>query len=205
MGKKMTRSRASISSPSDFFDQNIIVNEELCTYGDLEIQSLFENESFPEGTEIRPYDPKVKSDFVSSTWVAFPDYPFSLGLKYPFTGLIAEFVEVTKISYIQAMPVIWRILYWINLLNEKNEMKIGVNELASVYDLQTHGSSRFLFKLKTGKNRLVLKSKQNDGPWKERFFFVKRKSIPNGEDLPAEWIRKGRNDFIFHLPCSDFF
>ena len=103
------------------------------------------------------------------------------------------------------MPVIWRILYWINLLNEKNEIKIGVNELASVYDLQTHGSSRFLFKLKTGKNRLVLKSKQNDGPWKERFFFVKRKSIPNGEDLPAEWIRKGRNDFIFHLPCSDFF
>ena len=107
MGKKMTRSKASISSPSDFIDQNILVNEELCTYGDLEIQSLFENESFPEGTEIRPFDPKVKSDFISSTLVAFPDYPFSFGLKYPFTGLIAEFFETTKISYIEAMPVIW--------------------------------------------------------------------------------------------------
>ena len=103
------------------------------------------------------------------------------------------------------MPVIWRILYWIDFLNEKNEMKIGVNELASVYDLKTHGSSRFLFKLKTGRNRLVLKSKQNDGPWKEQFFFVKRKSIPNGEELLAEWIRKGRNDFTFYLPCFDFF
>ena len=103
------------------------------------------------------------------------------------------------------MPVIWRVLYWVDLLNEKRGMKIGVSELAFVYDLQTHGSSRFLFKVKTGKTHLVLKSKQNDGSWKERFFFVKRKSIPDGEDLPMEWIRKDRNDFIFCRSCSDFF
>ena len=159
MGKKITRSNASISSTSDFIEQNILVNEEPCSYGNLDIQSLFENGSFSEGIEIRPYDPKVKSDLVSPTWVAFPNYPFSLGLKYPFTGLIAELFETTKVSYIQAMPVICRVLYWIDLLNEKNGTKIGMSELAFVSDLQTHGSSRFLFKVKTGRTHLVLKSK----------------------------------------------
>ena len=48
---------------------------------------------------------------------------------------------------------------------------------------------------------MVLKSKQNDGPWKERFFFMKRGSIPDGERWPQEWIIKGR--ILISLAVSD--
>ena len=96
----MTQSKASILPTLDFIEQNLLVNDEPWSYGDADNHSLFENGAFPEGTEIRPYDPKVKSDLISPTWIAFPEYPFTLGLKYSFSGLIAEFFETTKISYI---------------------------------------------------------------------------------------------------------
>lgn len=57
-----------------------------------------------------PFDAKDQPYFVSPSWVCLPEYPFSLSLSYPFSGIISEFFKVTKISYIQAMPVIWRIL-----------------------------------------------------------------------------------------------
>ena len=134
----------------------------------------------------------LKADLVSPNWIAFAEYAFTLGLTYPCSSIVSDFFTVTGLSFIQAMPIIWRVLYWINLLNENKKLNIGVEELASVYDLQTYGSSRFLFKVKLGRNHLVLKSKQNDGPWKERYFFVKRASIPDGKVWPQEWIIKGR-------------
>ena len=92
----------------------------------------------------------LKADLTSPNWITFPEYPFTLGLKYPFPGIISDFFMITGLSFIQTMPIIWRVLYWINLLNENKKLNIGVEELASVYDLQTYGSSRFLFKVKPG-------------------------------------------------------
>ena len=69
------------------------------------------------------------------------------------------------------MPVVWRILYWIDHLNRSKCLNIGLNELACVYDLSTFGNSRFLLKVKTDRSPLVLKSKHNDGAWKGRYFF----------------------------------
>ena len=66
-----------------------------------------------------------------------------------------------------------------------------------MYDLQTFGSSRFIFKVKTGHPHLVLKTRHNDKTWKGRFFFVKRSSIPQCTDLPYEWITKGRTILVF--------
>ena len=101
----------------------------------------------------------LKADLISPNWIAFPEYPFTLGLKYPFPGIISEFYKVTGLSFIQAMPIIWRVLYWINQLNQSKKLNIGVEEVASFYDLSTYGSCRFLFKVKPGHNHLVLRSK----------------------------------------------
>ena len=144
-----------------------------------------------------PSDSQMQSDFISRTWVAFPEYPFTLGLKYPFTGIIAEFFAKTGISYIQAMPVIWRTLYSIHILNHSKNMSLDVADIATMYDLQTFGSSRFVLKIKAGQTHLVLKTRHNDKTWKGRFFFVKRSSIPHGIDLPYEWVTKGRTVLIF--------
>ena len=190
----MTRSQTSdvVSPLDDFTDQKILGPEETSSYTREDITKLLQSDAFPGETIIKGPNPMLKADLISSNWIEFPEYPFALGLRYPFPGIISDFFKVTGLSFIQAMPIIWRILYWIHQLNERKNLNIGVGELASVYDLQTYGSSRFLFKVKPGQNHLVLRSKQNDGPWKERFFFVKRASIPDGSLWPQEWILKGR-------------
>ena len=57
-------------------------------------------------------------------------YPFVLGLKYPFPGIIYKFFEIAQISYIQAMPIVWRVLCWIEKLNQPRGLDIGLSELA---------------------------------------------------------------------------
>ena len=94
--------------------------------------------------------------------------------------IIADFFAITGISYIQTMSVVWRILYWIYTLNNNESMSLDVADIATMYDLQTFGSSSFVLKVKAGHPHLVLKTRHNDRTWKERFFFVKRSSIPNG-------------------------
>ncbi|MFS8018411.1 hypothetical protein Hanom_Chr15g01391761 [Helianthus anomalus] len=53
----------------------------------------------------------MKSDDVSDTWVTFPATPFLIGLSYPFPAFTQSFFTLTGMSYIQAMPMMWRVLY----------------------------------------------------------------------------------------------
>ncbi|KAJ0530280.1 hypothetical protein HanHA89_Chr10g0387791 [Helianthus annuus] len=90
-------------------------------------------------------------------------------------------------SYIQAMPMIWRVLYTLERIIEQEGIDLGMAELAELYDLTTFGSCRYLLKRKAGEDHPVLKVTKNDVNWKRRFFFVRRDTIPNGQDLPKEW------------------
>ena len=78
-------------------------------------------------------------------------------------------------------------------------MSLDVADIATMYDLQTFRSSRFVLKVKAGHPHMVLKTRHNDKTWKERFFFVKRSSIPHGIDLPYEWVTKGRTVLLFFV------
>ena len=106
----MVRSRASIISHFDdnFIDQKLFTYSETCSFNNEDIRLLKSNEVFNVDMIFRPFDASIQQDVVSSSWICFHKYQFSLGLKYPFIGIISEFLEVTNISYIQAMPVIWR-------------------------------------------------------------------------------------------------
>lgn len=179
-------------SDDDFIDQGILSYEETCSFGDDDIESLGLNGAFPSKVVFRPFDPLIQLEFVSPTWVCFLEYPFSLGLKYPFPRTISKFFRVTGISYIQAMPIVWRILYWIDQINQSKGLDIGLLELACVYDLTTFGNSRFLLKFKTHRTPLVLKTKQNDGSWKGKYLFLRRDFVPNGDLFPDVWVKKGR-------------
>ena len=101
---------------TEFMAQNIPFAKQFCSFGIDDVDRLRRSNVFPPGTEIRCYDFTIRPDFISPVWVAFPEYPFLLGLKYPFTGIIKEFFSKTGIPYIQTMPVVWRILRWISLL-----------------------------------------------------------------------------------------
>lgn len=113
-------------------------------------------------------------------------------MKYPFPRIVSEFFRVTEISYIQAMSIVWRILNWIDQVNQSKGLDIGLLELACVYDLTTFGYSCFLLKVKTHRSPLVLKTKHNDGAWKEKYFFMRCDFVPSGDLMSDAWVKKGR-------------
>ncbi|KAJ0734901.1 hypothetical protein HanPI659440_Chr11g0425701 [Helianthus annuus] len=158
---------------------------ERCCFTDIQIDKI--RHCFPANVVFKPFDPTALSDFVSDTWVAFPATPFLIGYSYPFPTFTQSFFSLAGISYIQAMPMIWRVLYTFERIIEQEGIDLGMSELAELYDLTTFGSHRYLLKRKAGEDHPIFKVTKNDTNWKRRFFFVKRDSIPDGKDLPKEW------------------
>ncbi|KAJ0942254.1 hypothetical protein HanPSC8_Chr03g0089821 [Helianthus annuus] len=158
---------------------------ERCCFTDPQVDRT--RHCFPANTIFKSFTPTALSDFISDTWVAFPVTPFLIGYSYPFPQFTQSFFSLTGISYIQAMPMIWRVLYTLERIIEQEGIDLGMAELAEMYDLTTFGSCRYWFKRKAGEDHPVLKVTKNDTNWKRRFFFVRRDTIPDGKDLPKEW------------------
>ncbi|KAJ0548768.1 hypothetical protein HanIR_Chr08g0387511 [Helianthus annuus] len=158
---------------------------ERCCYTDALIDRI--RHCFPADTVFKSFSPIALSDFISDIWVAFPATPFSIGYSYPFPAFTQSFFSLTGISYIQAMPMIWRVLYTFERIIEQKGIDLGMAELAELYDLTSFGSYRYLLKRKAGEDHPVFKVTKNDTNWKRRFFFVRRDTIPYGKDLPKEW------------------
>ena len=162
---------------------------ETCRFTDADVNVI--SEFFPESAEFRPYDPNACSDSVSDEWVCFPATPFLLGFCYPFPDLTEQLFACTGISFVQAMPMVWRVLSVIEEALASHPLEFSISELSYLYNLVTHGSSRFVLKSKIGRALPVLKTKRNDQKWKGQFFFVKRSTIPGGKRLPTKWVSKG--------------
>ncbi|KAJ0916467.1 hypothetical protein HanPSC8_Chr06g0262031 [Helianthus annuus] len=163
---------------------------ERCCFTDVHVDRI--RHCFPANTVFKSFVPTALSDFVSDVWVAFPATPFTIGFSYPFPDFTQSFFSLTGISYIQAMPMIWRVLYTFERIIEQEGIDLGMAELANLYDLTTFGSHRYLLKRKAGEDHPVFKVTKNDTNWKRHFFFVRRDSIPDGKDLPKEWATHGR-------------
>ncbi|KAJ0486946.1 hypothetical protein HanHA89_Chr14g0585141 [Helianthus annuus] len=163
---------------------------ERCCFTDAHVDRI--RHCFPADAVFKSFTPTALSDFTSDTWVIFPATPFIIGYSYPFPAFTQSFFSLTGISYIQAMPMIWRVLYTFERIIEQMGIDLGMAELAALYDLTTFGSHRYLLKRKAGEDHPVLKVTKNDTNWKRRFFFVRRDSLPNGNDLPKEWVTHGR-------------
>ncbi|KAJ0874580.1 hypothetical protein HanPSC8_Chr11g0465941 [Helianthus annuus] len=181
-----------LQQESPFKSQGIITNsaKERCIFTDPQIDRI--RCCFPANTVFKAYDPSALSDHTSDPWVAFPVTPFAVGYTYPFPAFTQAFFSLTGISYIQAMPMIWRVLYTLERIIEQEGIDIGMAELGELYDLTTFGSHRYLFKRRPGEEHPIFKATKNDTNWKRRFFFVRRDTIPDGKDLPKKWATHGR-------------
>ena len=195
----MSQNQPSMSSSSqfktdvpDFQPQNLLKEpiKEICKFTDVEIESI--SSHFPSNTVFHKFDPSISSDSASDRWVCFPVFPFQIGYSYPFPEFTSDFFVMTGLSYIQAMPMIWRTLFTNEEIICKKGLRFTVAELSHLYNLVTHGCSRFLLKSKPHQALPVLKATQNEHFWKNQFFFVRRDSIPGGKDLPVNWALKGR-------------
>lgn len=80
----------------DFLDQTITSYEGTFSFDDNGTESLKTVGTFPASIIFNSFDVKAKLDFVSFTWFYFPEYTFSLGLKYPFFVIVFDFFEVKK-------------------------------------------------------------------------------------------------------------
>ncbi|KAJ0456488.1 hypothetical protein HanIR_Chr15g0763021 [Helianthus annuus] len=163
---------------------------ERCCFTDAHVDRI--RHCFPADAIFKSFTSTALSDFVSDTWVAFPATPFTIGYSYPFPAFTQSFFSLTGMSYIQAMPMIWRVLNTFERIIEQEGIDLGMAELADLYDLTTFGSYRYLLKRKAREDHPVFKVTKNDTNWKRRFFFVRRDTIPNGKDLPKEWATHGR-------------
>ncbi|KAF5798398.1 hypothetical protein HanXRQr2_Chr07g0292441 [Helianthus annuus] len=163
---------------------------ELCRFTDPEVDQF--RSCFPDGTMFRPFNSSTKSDCMSDTWITFPAIPFQIGFTYPFPVLTEGFFTLTALCYIQAMPMLWRVLYTLEHIIEQEGIDIGMSVLSQQYNLVSHGSYRYLFKSKPQKPLPTLKTTKNDTNWRNQFFFVRRDSIPNRNYLPKKWNTDGR-------------
>ncbi|KAF5817596.1 hypothetical protein HanXRQr2_Chr02g0054871 [Helianthus annuus] len=137
---------------------------ELCRFTDPEVDQL--RHCFPDVTIFRPFDSSMKSDCLSQTWIAFPAAPFQIGFTYPFPTLTQGFFTLTGLCYIQAMPMVWRALYTLELIVEHEGIDIGLSELSRLYNLVSHGSHCYLFKSKPQQPHPILKTNKNDTNWR---------------------------------------
>ncbi|KAJ0618271.1 hypothetical protein HanLR1_Chr02g0049001 [Helianthus annuus] len=158
---------------------------ELCCFTDPEVDQLCR--CFPDGTIFRPFDSSMRSDCVSYVWVTFLAAPFQIGFTYLFPTLTQGFFTLTGLCYIQAMPMMWRVLYALEHIVEHEGIDIGLSELSRLYILVSHGSHRYLFKSKPQQPHPILKTTKNDTNRRNQFLFVRRDSIPNGSHLPKKW------------------
>ncbi|KAM0035202.1 hypothetical protein Hdeb2414_s0015g00443561 [Helianthus debilis subsp. tardiflorus] len=157
---------------------------ELCRFTDPEIDRL--RHCFPECTIFIPFDSSMKSDCISDVWITFPAIPFHIGFTYPFPFLTQSFFTLTGLCYIQAMSMVWRVLYTLEHMVERKGIDISLSELSQLYNLVSHGSHRFLFKSKPRQAHPIVKTTKNDSNWRNQFFFVRRDSILNGSHLPKK-------------------
>ncbi|KAM0052827.1 hypothetical protein Hdeb2414_s0007g00252911 [Helianthus debilis subsp. tardiflorus] len=183
-----TRSRSNEPVPT-IVSQNLIrePEKEICSFNNADIAALKGSGAFPVGAVIRPFDREVRSDTSSDEWVCFFTYPFSLGLRYPFPPFISRFFELTGLSYVQTMPMVWRVLMVLDQIKSRHCPDLCIKDLPIAYRLRSHGNSHFLL-FSTSKNPLILKATKNEYQWQRKFFFVKRDSIDEGFDLPVRWL-----------------
>ncbi|MFS7943444.1 hypothetical protein Hanom_Chr06g00500351 [Helianthus anomalus] len=108
---RQTRSSSGDSAPS-FIHQNILQDpeKEICSFNSAHLSALKISGIFPKGTVFQSFDWEIRSDMVSNEWSCFNAFPFTLGLQFPFPDFITEFFNITKISFSQTMPMLWRVL-----------------------------------------------------------------------------------------------
>ena len=171
MAAKTSQTSSSAAAyGDDFEDQALLTHpqEESCIFTDREIEHI--KRLFPSNAVFKPFDQHLRSDAISKTWVCFPAFPFQIGFSYPFPPLTTRFFNKTGLSFIQTMPMVWRTLVTLERLIDLHDLSLDVGDLAFVYDLRSHGSSRFLLKHKIDHEPLVSKCSQSNVLWKKNSF-----------------------------------
>ncbi|CAH9061791.1 unnamed protein product, partial [Cuscuta europaea] len=120
-------------------------------------------------------------------------YPFKIGMKFPFSSLVRDFLAFVKVSPSQVMPQVWRVLRGLEVLSEKHSIPFSFEDLGFTYDLRSSGAGRFTLAVKDAREALILRAdKANDRGWMSQFFFVQKDSLSSEGAFLEESLHKDR-------------
>ncbi|KAM0036641.1 hypothetical protein Hdeb2414_s0014g00428831 [Helianthus debilis subsp. tardiflorus] len=153
--------------------QNLLqyLEKEGCAFDSAYLSALQTSGIFPNDTILRPYDRELRLDMSSTEWLCFNAFPFTLGLRFPFSDFITDFFRITGHSFSQTMPMLWHVLVVLDRIKNAHIPELSVNDLPIAYQLRSHGSSGFLF-YSTSHDPPILRATRNGEEWKSKFFFL---------------------------------
>ncbi|KAK9697903.1 hypothetical protein RND81_08G068400 [Saponaria officinalis] len=128
------------------------------------------------------------ADAICPGWVALYEYPFTLGMKFPFPPLIQAFLLWFSLAPGQLAAQAWRVLYSICAVSERFGIDLRLADLASLYSCMPLGYGHVTMRASDGSNPFIDTSKGTDDGWFRRFVFVKVGSMtPPPEYLLEKW------------------
>lgn len=91
MGKKIVLDRARSEKPRGFHIFRVITwyEGEASSFFNVDIDSLRSSCNFPHGTIFRVLGSNLREDFLSSSWVCFYEFPFTISRSFLFPSLIS--------------------------------------------------------------------------------------------------------------------
>lgn len=78
---------------------------------------------------------------------------------------------MTHFPFVQIMPMVWRVLLWIDHLNKSENIDLSLFEITSVCELRTFVTSHIVLKTNPEKNHLVVNTSCFSIGWKNKYFF----------------------------------
>ena len=165
-----------------------------------EVEEVLDEGNFPEGHVYRIPEEDERADAQDADWLAFFEYPFKIGHKFPFSSLVQDVLSFWRLSPSQIMPSGWRLLRSLDrIIDRFPEIGFSFEVFEYNYYPFRSRSNLYSFRVRTGRKPLVSRLDVNDRGWKHRFFFVDVESLGFGTDCPflkTEWSSDSKCIFV---------
>jgi hypothetical protein len=149
---------------------------------DLEVRVLRALARLPESAVVKVADDVRPADAPAGFFALF-EYPFKIGIRWPYTPLSRAFMTRFNVSPGQLMPQFWRIIQVIERITKDwGRAPFTVTDLLMAYSVTTHPYRRYGLFPKGRKDTMLVQGTQAyDRGWKSRYIFVLTSSVV-GED-----------------------
>ena len=121
------------------------------------------------------------------------EYPFKIGLRWPYSPLPKAFMSHFEIAPGQLMPQFWRVLQVIERVTKDWDAPFDVIDLLTAYIVKPDKHHRYsLFSRARGDKILVQNTQVNDRQWKVRYAFARILSFqPDDNWRVPSWNNQG--------------
>ena len=123
----------------------------------------------------------------------FYEYPFKIGLRWPYSPLAKAFMSHFEIAPRELMPQFWRVLQVIERVTKDWDSHFDVTDLLTAYVVKPDKHHRYnLFSRARGDKILVQNTQVNDREWKVRYAFARILSFqPDDSWRVPSWNNQG--------------